>query len=381
MGPKMAPALHRKRAVPLVRCLPEQEWPERDRLAWQRACQRGGLLDDDGLAAEWRACTQATIASGYGRWLTFLKSRDLLDSLVCPGERVTRERMNAYLAELRASNAFGTIHIRILQLCRMLDVMAPGSLPAWLSRMLAKARAAVQPTRDDRARLVPASTLLELARSLMNRAETSDLSARRRAVIYRDGLMIMILLVSALRVGNLAALQFGHSLDWRGKEWWIMFPPCETKNRRPINMPLPAELTPMIDRYLEVWRPVLLPRPGVQDGRATPDAGFLWLGRYGGAFGPKKVNKRINEVTLRELGRALNPHIFRKLVPTELAIHDPAHIGIAQPMLTHARYDTTQTAYNLGRSIDAARRVQATLAALRQTPSKGRQAISAKEST
>jgi hypothetical protein len=44
-------------------------------------------------------------------------------------------------------------------------------------------------------------------------------------------------------------------------------------------MPLPAELTPMIGRYLEVWRPVLLPRSGGRDAGACADPGFLWLGR------------------------------------------------------------------------------------------------------
>jgi len=41
-------------------------------------------------------------------------------------------------------------------------------------------------------------------------------------------------------------------------------------------------------------------------------------------------------------------------------------VGIAQPLLGHASYDTTEQYYNLGRSIDAARRVQAAIASLRQ---------------
>ena len=369
----MASETRRKRAVPTIRCLPEDQWPEGDRIAWQKARHRGSLLDDDGLAASWSASTRSTMARGYGRWLTFLLSKNMLDPLATPAERVTRERVEAYLADLGAhGNASGTIHIRILQLCRMLDVMAPGSRPEWLGRLLAKAHAAIQPTRDDRARLVPVATLVELARALMDRAETStDLSPRLRAVAFRDGLMLMILLASWLRVGNLAALRLGHSLVRRGDCWWIVFEARQTKNRRPINLPLPVELTPMIGRYLEVWRPVLLPRPGARDSGACSDPGFLWLGRYGGMFGPKKVNKRINEVTLRELGQAMNPHLFRKLMPTELAISDPAHVGIAQPLLGHASYDTTQTYYNLGQAIDAARRVHTTLAMLRQTRSKG----------
>src|SRR4029077_15817235 len=70
----------------------------------------------------------------------------------------------------------------------------------------------------------------------------------------------------------------------------------------------------------------------------------------------KKVGQVISAVTERELGRAINPHLFRKIIPTELAIRDPAHVGVAQPLLGHADYRTTQQVYNLGRAIDAARR-------------------------
>src|SRR5215475_2312315 len=110
----MAPEARRKRAVPEVRCLPEDQWPEQDRLTWREACHPAGLLDDGGLAAGWRAGTQETIAKGYGRWLTFLLSGNMLDPLAAPAERVTRERIEAYLADLRAAgNASGTIHSRI----------------------------------------------------------------------------------------------------------------------------------------------------------------------------------------------------------------------------------------------------------------------------
>jgi integrase/recombinase XerD len=311
------------------------------------------------------------VAKGYGRWLTFLLSRNMLDPLGAPAERITRDRVEAYVADLRANNnASGTTHIRILQLCRMLDVMAPGSRPARLGRLLSKLRAAIGPTRDDRARLPPAATLVELGRSLMNRAEAAtQVSPRLRAVAYRDGLMIIVFLASGLRVGNFATLRLAKSLVRRGDIWWIVFEAHQTKNRRSINMPLPPELTPMIVQYLRVWRPLLLPRPRPT---TTDDTGLLWLGRYGGLFGPKKVNKRINEITLRELGRAMNPHLFRKLVPTELAIHDPAHVGISQLILGHSTDDTTQKAYNLGQAIDAGRRVQVTIASIRQTPSKGK---------
>jgi len=256
---------------------------------------------------------------------------------------------------------------QILHLCRMLDVMTAGSRPTWLGRILRLLRAAIRPTRDDRARLMPAETLLDLAFSLMERAESSPSpSMRLRAVMYRDGLMLAVLLGSSLRLGNLANLRLGHSLMRRGEEWWIAYEARSVKGkRRPIDQPIPAELAPMIDHYIRFWRPVLMQRPGELHVPSNPDAGFLWVGRYGGRFGPKKINKRINVVTFRELGHAMNPHLFRKLPPTELAIHDPAHVGVSQAVLSHASYDTTQKAYNLAQSLDAARKVQSQLATLR----------------
>src|SRR5262249_6921333 len=151
--------------------------------------------------------------------------------------------------------------------------------------------------------------------SLIDRAETSALSPRLKAVAYRDGLMILIQLASGLRVGNLAALRIGYSFVRRGVAWWISFEGHETKNHRPIEMPLPPQLTPLVERYIGSWRRKRLTRAGVYDAAVVPDSELLWLGRYGGRFGPKKIAKRINEVTLRALGHAMNPHLFRKLVP------------------------------------------------------------------
>jgi integrase len=349
--------------------LPVVEWPEADRIAWDGACRPANLLEDAGLAAGWRLTTRESAARSWGRFLTFLASHDLLDPSAPISARITPTTIRTYVADLEANgNATGTIHIRVLHLCRMLDVMAPGTRPAWLGRLLAKLRAAIRPTRDDRARLVPAARLVALGRSLMEQAETSTFSPRLKAVAYRDGLMIMILLASALRVGNLAALKLGHSFVRRGEGWWLTFEPNETKNRRRIDMPLPGELTPMIERYLDMWRPILLQRPP-RTKLVAVDSGLLWLGRYGGAFGPKKIAKRFAEVTLRSLGHSMHPHLVRKLVATELAIHDPTHVGVAQALLTHATYDTTQKAYNLAQSLDAARRIQATVVSVRQAVS------------
>src|SRR5205085_5581011 len=58
------------------RCLPVEEWPEPDRRAWEAAHRRGGLLDEDGLAADWAPATSGLIAAGYGRYLSFVAATE-----------------------------------------------------------------------------------------------------------------------------------------------------------------------------------------------------------------------------------------------------------------------------------------------------------------
>jgi integrase/recombinase XerD len=128
-------------------------------------------------------------------------------------------------------------------------------------------------------------------------------------------------------------------------------------------VPLPPEYTTWVERYLDYYRPILVSRSPISlAGEA------FWISHCGLPLTSKEVGKRVGAVTKRELGKALNPHLFRKLVSTELAIRDPAHVGLAQPLLGHADYRTTQKAYNLGRALDAARRVHDMIQAIRSGP-------------
>ncbi len=265
------------------------------------------------------------------------------------------------MSPICASTITRTIAGRVRQLGRAAAVMAPNADWAWLRRMLARLRRMATPARDDRARLIPALTLLDLATTLIQRAETETaLSPWRRALLARDGLMIVVLCALSPRARNVADLSIGTSLQRRGDEWWIDFAPGETKNRRPLAMPLPVTFTGHIERYIAHHRPQLVRRS------PTPVAGdAFWISDGGRPLTAKGVSRCVSAVTQRELGRALNPHLFRKISSTDLAIRDPAHVGVAQPLLGHADYRTTQQAYNLGRAIDAAGRHHAIVQSIR----------------
>jgi integrase len=131
------------------------------------------------------------------------------------------------------------------------------------------------------------------------------------------------------------------------------------KNKRPYEAPLPG-LTSLIDHYVEHHRLCLVGRS------PTPIVGTaFWISSTGKPLTAEQVGQLVSRRTERELRRNLNPHLFRKLIPTELAINDPEHVGIAQPLLGHADYRTTQRTYNLGRALDAARRHQLVMQSIR----------------
>jgi len=341
-------------------CLPVLDWPAPDRKAWDAAHRRGGLLDEDGLAVSWAPATTEIIAGGYGRYLSYLVTANDLEPTASAADRITRPRVEAYVAHLRERNHSTTVAARILQLCEAARVMAPGADWRWLRHLKSRLRGMSSPAHDDRARLASAATVTELIADLVRRAEgAKGFSEFRRALLHRDALMLAVLSVCSPRAKNMAALAIGTTLQRRGTEWWVSFSGVAMKNKRPYEAPLPG-LEAMIERYIDRYRPCLVARS------PAPTAGnALWISSTGKPLTAKRVGQIVSRRTERELGRDLNPHLFRKIMPTELAIHDPEHVCIAQPLLGHADYRTTERAYNLGRAIDAARRHHQVVQAIR----------------
>ena len=59
----------------------------------------------------------------------------------------------------------------------------------------------------------------------------------------------------------------------------------------------------------------------------------------------EEIAQRIGVVTKRHLGRRMWPHLFRDCRATDIAIHDPKHVGITKEVLGHARFATTEKYY------------------------------------
>jgi site-specific recombinase XerD len=358
------------RLDPARRPLPLEAWPAADRRAWLAALAAGDVLEPGGAAAGWRPHSKRNAVQGWGHYLAWLARTGQLEGSEGPGERVTPERLVGYIAALRArGNAPATVLGRVDMLALFLRAVDPGrDPPDPLRRLLVRLRAEVEGVGhpNKRGRLQASHDLLALGRHLMQEAEarTGDLPPYRRAVLYRDGLMIALLAARPLRLKNFAALELDRHLVREGLGWRLVIPGAETKTRRPLDLPFPSALVPALERYLAVHRPVLAARPGRGQGQAG--AAALWLSLEGGPLSAGTLCHQVRQRTRAAFGRAVNPHLFRDCAATSLALEDPAHVRIAAQVLGHAAFATTEKHYNLAQGQQAATAWHETLDGLRR---------------
>ena len=339
-----------------VRCWPAAEWPAADQAAWEAALRHGDPFEPGGLAATWSAATRTMNQNGYGRWLDWLDAEGLLTADQTPASRVTRDRVRAYAAALSIANMPLSVMSRVRQLGNALRVMAPDHDWRWILRAADRMRTEAKPARDKRARMVPPDELEALGIAIMDAADvdTSETDVRR-AGDYRDGLLIATLARRPFRMRNLQMIACGRHLVRQGESWLFTFTATETKEKRPLEAPFPDDLQDRLERYLEVYRPILLD-VGARHGRPPTDA--LWISAHGQEACAATLRFQIGERTEAAFGTPLNPHGFRDSVATWIAIHAPEDAPIIARILGHATIAVSERYYNLAQSLEAGRRYQ-----------------------
>lgn len=336
-----------------------EQWPDADRILWQQLMASGHILDETGPCSHWRSGTRRILMRDYGFWLAFLRSRAVNIESETPAVRVTPDRIQGYIVTLRdlaASTQAGAIRALAVLMLRA----APESDWRWIKILRRPLDAAERAQRGlrKRQRIFASHKLFEAGVQLMELASRLELqSATRRAVAFRDGLVIALLACRPLRMANLGGLRLGYHLVRSGDGYRIDIPAEETKTGRPIEVHFPEVLLPALCRYLEIHRPLLL-AGGASDR--------LWIGRWGRPIKCEKLGLRISEVTERLLGARVNPHLFRDAAATTVATVDPEHVHLVTPLLGHATPATAERYYNQARSIEAGRAHQANIRKLRE---------------
>ena len=85
------------------------------------------------------------------------------------------------------------------------------------------------------------------------------------SVPVRNGLMIVILALSQIRLKNFVALEIGSTYKEVNGSWWISVPAGSTKNKRWIEKRIPNSFNHAIKLYLAQARPILMKSSGVHN--------------------------------------------------------------------------------------------------------------------
>jgi len=344
--------------------MPVWQWPSRDRTAWAKACQPPDPFDPTiGRAGIWRASTLTNYEEGYGRWLAFLEQIGQLDREVAPGERATPDRLRAFLAHLQENVAPYTQAGYLMGLARVLAAMDPGEDYGWIARGSRRIHGQARPVNDVTERLQDADKVLQLGLDLMWEAEHGRFRTdHQNATLFRDGLMLALLVLRPLRIANFSAIRIGQQLQRKGEGWRLSFTAEEMKNGRPFECSFPGDLTLALERYLEVHRKTLLDGKG----KASEGAGALWISRgSNGAMSKGDIRVRLTKITADEFGTSVNPHSMRHLLASTVATDNPEGVTDVPNMLGHDDPETCQVYYNKARQADAVLRYQETVKARR----------------
>lgn len=327
---------------------PVDQWPERDQSLWHAARQPAGPFDDDaGFAAKWRPPTIRGCERGYGIWLGWLAAKGQLAPGVHPCDRVTKDRIKAFLLEYRVSRSELTVAGTIRDLAYVLRACSPPHGIEWLTKLAHRMVNTAIPSRPKLPRLVRVSDVVLLSERLM-KIGLQDLCQGRSsgAVTYRDGLMIGLLIRRSMRRRNFADLQIGRTMIMTDFGIRMIFAPEETKKGVPVDWSVPESLEAAVHTYIDSVRPFLLKN-------RIDDEGWFWIGRRGRRMPDNDISVRVTKSTRKHFGRDLSPHLFRDCVATEIALERPEWIGITKHLLGHVRLVSSQKFYNQATSLTA----------------------------
>jgi site-specific recombinase XerD len=303
-----------KHIDPARACLHVRDWPAADQALWNEVVH-GDDYDNEAVEhPNWRLRTVQANREGYGRWINEL-IRSGVDLTGAPSERVTGQRVKAYVMALRSQGlAPQTIANRISQLLSVMLVFAPKQDWDWLRQMFNRNAIIANHSRKPRPLTVLSGDILHPALRRMAQIQRTGCAANQVALEYRNWLMLVMLVFTALRIDNFACLSIGVHLKRINEEWMIEIPADRAKQKKRIRMPVPTDLDPHLDFYLQHVRPRLLA------GRSSDR---LWISNCHTAMGAHSIYIAVTNFTKEQFGEAINPHRFRHIAATSNVIGAP----------------------------------------------------------
>jgi integrase/recombinase XerD len=331
-----------------------EDWPQLDQDLWAAARKHQSFLSGPSPARKWSPKRCRIVEQATGQWLSWLDRNVGLDAEQRPEDRVTPERIEAFVKELQSRVAPASVGMMIGALKRMLEVVAPKADWDWLTDLYSDLKANAKPSRNKMAHMVSPEQVYDLGIGLMQEAREEDEQGRHHAATKgRDGLMIATLACCPVRIANLLQIEIGHHLLFDSDRYWLAFSEEETKTGVEFKGELPPALTPWIEEYLQVHRRKLLAR-----ARNPVQTRHLWIDRWGQPMAEASIRAQIEKRTRDAFGSHIWPHLFRAIAVTGLIDHAPEHFAVAPDLLGHSNDRTTRKHYVLSQGMQAHNVVQ-----------------------
>ncbi len=341
---------YRRGKAPKRECKKKKDWPEEDRRCFERACLPADPFSEDGGGSRAHHSIRSNKKAevGYGRYLSYLTFYEPWALDVPLAQRITPELVRSFIKHLQdLGNSSRTQLCRLQELGEMAKIFNPDADWSFINKIASRIRATNVPVRD-KSNLQLTDDLLELGFELM--AQARQITGRKAAILFRDGLIIAFLALVPVRRRNLADFKMGRNLIDLSQTLLVLFDESETKTHVPIEVEWPECLIHPLEEYLTIHRPILV----AQRGRwYKPADDFLWLSQDGSPMTQMAIYDRIRERTRVKFGAAINPHLFRDAAATTMAIADPAHVRLAAPLLGHRTFSTTEKNYQQAKTYEA----------------------------
>ncbi len=291
-----------------------------------------------GRASRLKLPTRVDLQRRYGQFLGFLRRSQRLNGNGSTA-LITPDNVNAYVVELQKRVSSVTTYGSIFKLRRMGELLDRQFESGWPREIEQDLAWQMRPANRQH-RIVDSDRLVAAGLRLMDQAgEDTTLPPVRRAMMYRDGLMIALLAVCPIRLKNYAALEIGRTLRKVGDRWMILLPAADTKCARADERAVPSFLTSCLEKYLACYR-----HP------AQSEEPLLWIGMTGHPMTYQGVEALITRTTQRALGIPINPHLFRSCAASTACLHASDNPGLAAALLQHTDPRVTERHYNRARS-------------------------------
>jgi integrase len=189
----------------------------------------------------------------------------------------------------------------------------------------------------------------------------------RAALRMELAVAIAILLSAPLRIANLAALRLDRHLVRPGGPkslWQIDIPPDEVKNQQHLVHELPSDVTSLVDRFVERFRPFLAP----------PINPYLFPGRSKSKQ-PHELSQQIRRTIADWVGIDMTAHQFRHFAGLVMQQHSPGAFAALAQLLGHKRIQTAANFYARLDTLSAGRHFDAILQEERSQALSGRKRL------